>query len=94
MRKTHSPKEKAQIVLEALRGEETINEIASKHNIHPNLVTRWKTQAVTNLPQVFENETMKTRQQAKEYEKEKDDLYKQIGKLTAQIEWLKKKSGF
>ena len=37
MRKTHSPEEKAKIVLEVLHGEETINEIASKHNIHPNL---------------------------------------------------------
>jgi 5'-3' exonuclease len=46
------------------------------------------------LPQVFENETMKARKQAKEAEKEKDALYQQIGKLTAQIEWLKKKSGF
>ena len=94
MRKTHSSKEKAQIVLEALRGEETTNEIASRNNIHPNLLTRWKTQAINGLPQVFENESIKARRQVKESEKEKDDLYKQIGKLTAQIEWLKKKSGF
>ena len=88
------PKEKAQIVLETLRGEETLNEIASRNNIHPNLLTRWKTQAINGLPQVFESESIKARRQAKEIEKEKDDLYKQIGKLTAQIEWLKKKSGF
>ncbi len=94
MRTTHSAEEKARIVLEALRGEETLNEIASKHNIHPNLLTRWKTQAISNLPQVFENETAKSRKYAKEAEKEKDALYQQIGKLTAQLEWLKKKSGF
>jgi transposase-like protein len=94
MKTTHSAEEKAKIVLEALRGESTLNEIASKHNIHPNLLTRWKTQAISNLPQVFENETAKARKLAKEAEKEKDSLYQQIGKLTAQIEWLKKKSGF
>ena len=93
MRKNHSPEAKAKIVLEALRGEETLNEVASKHNIHPNLLIRWKTQAINCLPQVFENETIKARKQAKEAEKEKDELYQQIGKLTAQIEWLKKKSG-
>lgn len=92
MRKSYTPEEKAKMVLEVLRGESTINEIASKSNIHPNMLTRWKTQAISNLPQLFENESAKSRQQAKETEKEKDELYKQIGKLTTQIEWLKKKS--
>jgi transposase-like protein len=94
MKKTHSPEAKAKIVLEILRGEETLNEIASKNNIHPILLSRWKTQAINNLPHVFESETAKARKQAKEAEKERDGLYQQIGKLTAQIEWLKKKSGF
>jgi transposase-like protein len=93
MRKTHSPEAKAKIVLEVLRGEETVNEIASKHNIHPNLLVRWKTQAINSLPQVFENESVKARKHAKEAEKEKDELYQQIGKLTTQLEWVKKKSG-
>ena len=93
MRKSHSPEAKAKIVIEALRGEETINEIASRHNIHPNLLIRWKTQVINCLPQVFENETMKARKQAKEAERERDELYQQIGRLTAQIEWIKKKSG-
>lgn len=94
MRKTHNPEEKAKLVLEVLRGENTINEIASKNNIHPNMLARWKTQAINNLPQLFENETLKARKQAKEIENEKEELYKQIGKLTTQIEWLKKKSAF
>ena len=94
MKKSHSPEVKAKIVLEALRGEETLSEIASKHNIHPTLLTRWKTQAIKNLPHVFENESVKARKQINETEKEKDELYQQIGKLTTQIEWLKKKSCF
>jgi transposase-like protein len=94
MRKSHSPEAKAKIVLETLRGDETLNEIASKHNIHPTLLARWRTQAIKNLPQVFESETSKARKQTKESEKEKDALYQQIGKLTTQIEWLKKKSGY
>ena len=93
MKKNYPPTTKARIVLEVLRGEETLNEIASNHNIHPALLTRWKTQAIDGLPQVFENDSAKARKQAKEAEREKDELYAQIGKLSAQIEWLKKKSG-
>lgn len=93
MKKLYSPVEKAKIVLEVLRGEKPLNEIASNHDLHPNLLTCWKKQAINCLPQVFENGTAKARKQAKEIEKEKDELYQQIGKLTAQIEWLKKKSG-
>ena len=94
MRKAHSAKEKARMVLELLQGERTLNEIAAENNIHPTLLTRWKTQAISGLPELFERKTTKTHQQALENEREKDDLYKQIGKLTTQIEWLKKKSGF
>ena len=93
MRKIHNPETKARIVLEVLRGETTLNEIASKHNLHPTLLAKWKAHTVKNLPQIFENETVMARKQTKEAEKEKDELYQQIGKLSAQIEWLKKKSG-
>ena len=94
MKRFYNPAEKAKIVLEVLRGEETINEIALQHDIHPTVLPRWKTHVIKTLPQLFENEATKTRRQAKESEKEKAELYQQIGKLTAQIEWLKKKSGY
>jgi transposase-like protein len=94
MRKTHTANEKARIVLEALPGERTLQEIASANNIHPGLLTRWKTQAVDGMPGLFEKNTAKNRKASFEAEREKDDLYRQIGKLTTQIEWLKKKSGF
>jgi transposase-like protein len=94
MRNSHSPEIKAKLVLEVLRGEETINEIASRNNVHPNLLIRWKTRVINCLPQVFENETARARKEKKESENEKDALYQQIGKLTTQIEWLKKKSGY
>jgi transposase-like protein len=92
IRKKHSPKEKTRIVLEALRGENTINEIAARNNINPSLLTKWKTQAIQHLPDIFEQNSAITHQQ--ESEKEKDELYKQIGKLTTQVEWLKKKAGY
>ncbi len=44
-RKQHTPEDKAHLVLETLRGERTINEIASENNIHSNMLSRWKREA-------------------------------------------------
>ena len=55
-RKPHTPEEKARTVIEVLRGERTLNEIASEHEIHPNMLTRWKKEALEGLVSVFEND--------------------------------------
>ncbi len=93
MRTRYSAEQKAKLVLETLRGEQTVQQIASENNIAPNLLTRWKSEAVNNLPQLFECENSKLRKQAKEHEAQVEELYKQIGKLTTELSWLKKKSG-
>ncbi len=90
MRKTYSPEFKAKLVMEVFRGERLLNEIASENNVHPNMLTRWKTEAANNFHILFENENAKIRRQARDYEAQIDELYKQIGKLTAQNEWMKK----
>ena len=54
------------------------------------MLTRWKTEAANNLHVLFENENAKMRKQAKQYEAQIEELYTQIGKLTAQYEWMKK----
>ena len=93
-KKQHTPDEKAKLVLEALRGERTINEIASEHNIHPNMLSKWKRDVEKNLYILFQDNSAKERKAKREQEAEIDKLYAQIGKLTTQNEWLKKKSGF
>nr|WP_289707482.1 transposase [Enterocloster clostridioformis] len=93
MRKTYSSEFKAKLVLEVLRGERLLNEIASHNNVYPNMLTRWKSDATSNFHLLFENENAKMRRQSKEYEAQIEELYKQIGRLTAQYEWMKKKSG-
>lgn len=90
MRKTYSSEFKAKLVLEVLRGERLLNEIASHNNVHPNMLTRWKSDATSNFHLLFENENAKMRRQSKEYEAQIEELYKQIGRLTAQYEWMKK----
>lgn len=93
MKTKHSPEFKAKLVLEVLKGEQTLSEIASEYNLHPTLLTRWKAEAVKNMPQVFENGNKALRQQSKQHEAQVEELYKQIGRLSTQNEWLKKKSG-
>lgn len=92
-RKQHTPTEKAKIVLEVLKGERTLNEIASENNVHPNMLTRWKKEAIDGLPTLFENTSAKQRKLQQEFDAEREELYAQIGRLTTQNEWLKKKSG-
>ena len=93
MKQTYSAKKKAELTVEVLRGERTINEIAADNNIHPNQLSRWKNEAISAMPSLFENKYKKERQTQKEHDVEIDKLYQQIGRLTTQLEWAKKKSG-
>jgi transposase-like protein len=93
MRKHYTAKQKAQIVLEILKEERPISQIASQYGIHPNQLYKWKAQALEGLPELFEDErkTGKTMQAA--HEQQLEELYAQIGRLNTQLAWLKKKSG-
>jgi len=81
---------KAKIALEAIKGQHTIQEIASHYEIHPSLVTHWKKQLLEGAAEVFSNG--KTGEAGAD-EELKAELYPQIGKLQVEVEWLKKKSG-
>jgi putative transposase len=89
MRKRHSAEFKAKIALEALRGLRPIHEIAAKHGVHPNQISAWKRQAVEGLPGLFSG--MRDRKEEQEAEL-RDRLYRQIGELQVELEWLRKKS--
>ena len=92
-RNAHTPDEKAKMVLEVLRGERTINEIASEHGVHPNMLSRWKREAESNLYVLYQDNAAKKRKEEKAHEEELQALYARIGQLTTQNEWLKKKAG-
>jgi len=89
-----SASRKAQIVLEALREEKSVAQIAAENNIHPNQIHKWKKQALENFVQLFEDEHKGERAREAEHEKQVTELYAEIGRLSAQLTWLKKKSGF
>jgi transposase len=89
-RKNFSAAVKARAVLEALRGEKTINEIASGYGVHPNRIGLWKKQAVEGLPDIFN-----ARRDQSEADRDAltDRLYQRIGQLEVELDWLKKKTG-
>jgi len=93
MRKKYTTKKKAQIVLEILKEERSIAQIASEYGIHPNQLYKWKTQALDGLPGLFEGERKTEKVWRAAHERELNELYAEIGRLTTQLTWLKKKSG-
>ena len=86
-RKQHRPEFKARVALEALRGDQTVQEIAARHQVHPNQVSTWKRQAVDGLSDVFSNGTDVERQ---DRESEIHDLHAKIGQLTVERDFLSK----
>jgi transposase len=92
MRKRHSPEFKAKAVLETLKEEKPLNQIASELEVHPNMLSAWKSSAVKGMATLFERET-KAEADKLAHEQQIEELYAQIGKLTTQVNWLKKKSG-
>jgi len=92
-RRNFTPEQKAKIVIEVLREERTLNEIAAEYEIHPNLLSRWKADFLENACKVFSKEVDDVQKAKQSYEKEKDELLRQIGQLSYEVSWLKKKSG-
>jgi putative transposase len=91
-RKNYSSELKARIVLEILKEESTASQIAAKYNIHQTVINKWKNIMLEGIPELFADPRKKSIA-----EREKDatieDLYRQVGKLSMQLEWLKKKCG-
>lgn len=89
-RKKYSEKFKFKVALEAAKELDTINEIASQHNVHPSQVKSWKKQLLAEGAAIFGRKSSKEKQ---DNEQLVTDLYEQIGRLNMDLAWLKKKSG-
>ena len=89
-RRQHSPDLKAKVGLEALKGIEAVHAIATKYQVHPVQVSQWKKEAAERLPEVF---ARKADQNALEAKAREDELYRKIGQLEMELDWLKKKAG-
>jgi transposase-like protein len=90
IRKRHSAAFKAKVALEAAKQDETIAELAKRHQVHPVQISQWKKQLLDGLVSLFENGSAARRPDP---EKLQTELYEQIGRLQMELAWVKKKSG-
>ena len=90
MRKHYSAPFKAKVVQELLREEKSLAQLAAEYEVSAKQLNRWKTIALEGLPSLFAPTADQTRQ---EHEQQVNELYAEIGRLTTQLTWLKKKSG-
>jgi len=91
-RKTYSARLKAEIVREIWREPRSISQIAAQYGIYPNQLYTWRDQAVAGLPDLFTAQAAQTlAQQQAAHAAAVEQLYAEIGRLTTDLSWLKKK---
>ena len=90
MKKRYTAAYKAKIVTELLKEEKTLAQLSSESGVSTKQLTRWKNYALAEMPRLFEIKSDKTKEK---YESKLNELYAEIGRLTTQVNWLKKKSG-
>ncbi len=89
-RRQHGGAFKTRVVVEAIAGHKTVNEIAGAYEIHPSQVAKWKAEALQRLPEVLSDGRKSKTDQGSDTEAR---LYQEIGRLTMEVEYLKKKLG-
>lgn len=91
-RRQFAPEFKAKVVMEMLRDEKTISEIATEHKISPNQLRNWKNEFIGNAAKVFsENrDAREGKSKEKELEQDRNELLAKVGQLTLEVDWLKK----
>jgi transposase len=89
-RKRYSAEFKAKVALEAIRGDQTISELAARYELHPNMITNWKRQAIDNMTAVFSGNSERN---TKADEAQIKELHAKIGQLTVERDFLAKAFG-
>ena len=89
IRRSHSSAFKAKVAFEAMKKEKTMAQLSSEYGVHPNLINQWKRRMLAELPEIFSKKKSKQKQDTEELVSE---LYRQIGQLKVELDWVKKKS--
>ena len=90
MRKQYTATFKTRVVQELLKEEKTLAQIAAEYEVHPTQLKTWRAVALDGLPSLFEKQDS-TAELKRAHEQQLTELYAEIGKLTTQVAWLKKK---
>lgn len=94
MRKHYSATQKAQVVQELLKEQKTFSQIAAEYGVHPNQLYRWRDIALAGLSSLFSDQAVQDRAATEAaHAQQLEELYAEIGRLTTQVTWLKKKGG-
>lgn len=93
MRKQYSNTFKAELVKDLMKEEKTVSQLAAEHGVHATQLKEWKKIALAGLPELFNRKGEQGDRLVQAHAKELDELYAEIGRLTTQVNWLKKKSG-
>jgi transposase-like protein len=88
MRKSYPAALKAKVALEAVKGDRSLSELASRYEVHPTQIGQWRKALLSRLPEIF---STKRRRREQNDEAEKARLYEEIGRLKVELDWLKKK---
>jgi putative transposase len=88
-RKSYSSAFKAKVALEVIKKEKTIAQLSSEYGVHANQINQWRKRLLEELPEIF---SKKRQKKEKDTEDLQDELYRQIGQLKVELDWLKKKS--
>jgi transposase-like protein len=86
-KKQYGAQFKAKVALEAIRGEKTVSELASQYEIHPTMINGWKKKILEEASQIFDTEN-KGKEIKEKAETQIDELYRQIGKLKVERDFL------
>ncbi len=87
IRKKHTVQTKVKIAIEAIKGEKTGAQITSQYGVHLSQVNNWKKQALAIIPDAF---SLKKAKQQENHQELIDELYKQIGQMKVENDFLKK----
>jgi transposase-like protein len=93
MKRRHTAAYKAEVLLELLREDKAMSKIAAERKVAPTQLSQWKALGLKRLPMLFDDEQREVDKIRAEYLRREDDLYEQIGRLSTELAWLKKKLG-
>ncbi len=92
MKKHYPPAFTAKLVLQLLTAEKTLSQLASEHQVHPNQLRQWRDLVLKQMASLCDKKSQ-TADLIAAHDQQVAELYSEIGKLTAQLSWLKKRSG-